>query len=71
MPVEVRHQVDLHVVHESSFFGLVDGERLQRLTVVIEFRQDARVVAGYQRTRRVTIILQRRRRAGTDVHLQM
>lgn len=70
MPVELRHQVGLHVVHESSFFGLVDGKRLQRLPVVIEFRQDDRVVAGHQRTRRVAVVLQRRRGAVTGARLQ-
>lgn len=57
MPVEVRHHVGLHVVHEPSLFGLVDGEGLQGLAVVVEFRQDDRVVAGHQRTRRVAVIL--------------
>lgn len=70
MPVELRHQVGLHVVHEPSFFGLVDGERLQRLEVVVEFRQDDGVVAGDQRTRCVAVVLQRRRGAVTGARLQ-
>lgn len=70
VPVKMRHHVGLHVVHEPAFFGLIDGERLQGLPVVVKLCQDDRVVAGHQRTRGVTVILHRRRRAVTGSRLQ-
>lgn len=57
VPVELRHQIGLQVVHGSSLLGLVDGERFQRLQIVVELRQDDCVIAGDQRTRRVAVVL--------------
>lgn len=50
MPVEVRHEVSFHVVHESSFFGLVDGKCLQWLSVVVKLSQHDCVVTCDQGT---------------------
>lgn len=58
MPVDVRHQVSFHVVHDSSLLALVNGECLQWLSIEIKLCQHDCVVACYQRTRGVAIILQ-------------
>ncbi len=58
MPIQMRHEISFHVVHDPALFALVHREGLQRLPVVIKFCQDHRVVAGHQRTGGVAIILQ-------------
>ncbi len=58
MPIQMRHEISFHVVHDPALFALVHREGLQRLPVVIKFCQDHRVVAGNQRTGGVAIILQ-------------
>lgn len=62
MPVEMGHHIGFHVVHQSSLFGLVDWERFQGLSVVVELCQDHCVVARDQWTGGVAIILQRTRK---------
>lgn len=57
MPVQVWHEVGLHVVHDPTLLALVQGEGLQGLAVVVKLGQDDRVVAGDQRARGVAIIL--------------
>ena len=62
VPVQVRHDVRLHVVHDPPFLTLVQWEGLQRLPIVVKLSQDDCVVAGYKRARGVAIILQTQHR---------
>lgn len=61
MPVEVRHHVSFHVVHYSSFLGLIDGECFQRLSIVVKLREDHFVVVCNQRAWSVAIVLDTRK----------
>lgn len=58
MPVQMRHDISFHVVHDPALFALVHREGLQRLPVIIKFCQDHCVVAGHQWAGGVAIILQ-------------
>lgn len=57
MPIQMRHDINFHVVHDPALFTLVHRERLQRLPVIIKLCQDDCVVACNQRTWGVAIIL--------------
>lgn len=48
MPIDVRHHVRFHVVHDFSFLALINGECLQWLSVVIKLSQNNCIVARNQ-----------------------
>ena len=59
LPVEGWHDVFLKKIWDSSLLGLVDGQRLQRLTVIIKLGQNAFRITRYKRARRVAVVCRR------------
>lgn len=58
VPVQERHHIGFHEVHGTALFALIEGEGLQRLSCIVKLGKNHSVVASYQWTRGVAIILQ-------------